>query len=146
MEERFLFCRVDANDLYMFRWVVRYGYTDVQFEEETFERLLVERLKDNGDMVFGELQDGLIDGKHINEERRQEDVDKDIEAIDKGARPGVVHLISENELMAEKGSRLREKVLINVGYNILKKNLRLTDIGHSTEKVMVHDSVIRPVV
>ena len=85
---------------YVLWCVVRYGYTDVWFEEEPFERLLVGRLKEvireemmmtptlkhsNGDMVSGELQDGLIDGenenkesKQIDEEMRQKDVDKDI--------------------------------------------------------------------
>lgn len=149
MEERFLFRRVNPGDLYVFRCVVRYGYTDVRSEEEPFERLLVERLKEfireemmmtptlthsNEDMVSGELQDGLINGeneseesKQINEERRQEDVDKDIETIDRATRAGVVHLIGETEVMAEKGSKLGKKVLINVGYNILKKNLRQTE-------------------
>ena len=73
-------------------------------------------------------------------------VDKDIEAIDRAARASVVHMIGETEVMAEKSFRLGKKVLINVGYNILKKNLRQTEIDHSTEKVMVHDSVIRSVV
>ncbi|RVW54550.1 Potassium transporter 5 [Vitis vinifera] len=149
MEERFLFRRVNPDDLYVFRCVVRYGYTDVRSEEEPFERLLVERLKEfireemmmtptlthsNEDMVSGELQDGLINGekeseesKQIDEERRQEDVDKDMEAIDRAARAGVVHFIGENEVIAEKGSKLGKKVLINVGYNILKKNLRQTE-------------------
>ncbi|KAJ9696431.1 hypothetical protein PVL29_008582 [Vitis rotundifolia] len=164
MEERFLCRMVDANDLYVFPWMVRYGYTNVRFEKELFERLLVERLKEfireemmmtltlthsNRDMVSGELQDRLIDDKNeseeskqIDEERCQEDIDKNIEAIDRGARPGVVHLISEIKVMAEKGSKLGKNVLINVGYNILKKNLRQIEISHSTEKVMVHSSVI----
>ncbi|KAJ9696429.1 hypothetical protein PVL29_008580 [Vitis rotundifolia] len=117
MEERFLFRMVDADDLYVFRWVVRYGYTNMRFEEEPFKKLLVERLKvfvrekmmmaptlthSNGDMVSGELQDGLIDGeneseksKQIDEERCKENVDKDIEAIDRVTRTGEVHLIGD---------------------------------------------------
>ena len=74
MEERFLFRRVDPNDLYVFRCVVRYGYIDMWFEEELFERLLVERLKEviregmmmittltpsNRDTVSAELQEGV---------------------------------------------------------------------------------------
>ena len=39
----------------------------------------------------------------------------------------MVHFIGENEVIAEKGSKLGKKVLINVGYNILKKNLRQTE-------------------
>ena len=149
VEERFLFRRVDPNDIYVFRCVVRYGYTDVRFEEEPFERLLVERLKEfirgeimmtvtlthnSGDIVSGELQDGLINGENeseesrqIDEKRRQQDVKKDIEVIDRAAQVGVVHLIGETEVMADKGSRFGKRVLINVGYNILKKNLRQTE-------------------
>ena len=149
VEERFLFRRVEPNDIYVFRCVVRYGYTDVRFEEEPFERLLVERLKEfirgeimmtvtlthnSGDIVSGELQDGLINGenereesKQIDEKRHQQDVKKDIEVIDSAAQVGVVHLIGETEVMADKGSRFGKRVLINVGYNILKKNLRQTE-------------------
>ena len=149
VEERFLFRRVEPNDIYVFRCVVRYGYTDVRFEEEPFERLLVERLKEfirgeimmtvtlthnSGDIVSGELQDGLTNGenereesKQIDEKRHQQDVKKDIEVIDSAAQVGVVHLIGETEVMADKGSRFGKRVLINVGYNILKKNLRQTE-------------------
>ena len=74
MEERFLFRRIDPNDLYVFRCVVRYGYIDMWFEEELFERLLVERLKEviregmmmittltpsNRDTVSAELREGV---------------------------------------------------------------------------------------
>ena len=150
VEERFIFRRVDPRDLYVFRCVVRYGYTDTRFEEEPFERLLVERLKEfiregmmmiptltssNGDTVSVELQEGLIcsengnaDTTRIEEGRRcQEDVDKDIEKVDRAVLAGIVHLIGETEVIAEKGSGFGKKVLINTFYNILKRNLRQTD-------------------
>ena len=75
----------------MFWCVVRYGYTDVRFEKEPFERLLVERLKEfireeimmtltlthsYGDMVSGELQDGLIDGENESKESKQIDEER----------------------------------------------------------------------
>ena len=58
----------------------------MRFEKEPFERLLVERLKEfireemmmtltlkhsYGDMVSGEVQDGLIDGENESKERRK---------------------------------------------------------------------------
>ncbi|KAL6217265.1 hypothetical protein ACLB2K_010482 [Fragaria x ananassa] len=46
MEERFLFRRVEPRELNVFRCVARYGYTDVRNENEPFEGLLVEKLKD----------------------------------------------------------------------------------------------------
>ncbi|KAL5795543.1 hypothetical protein ACOSQ2_000363 [Xanthoceras sorbifolium] len=45
-EERFLFRRVQPKELNVFRCVARYGYTDVRNEEEPFERILVEKLKE----------------------------------------------------------------------------------------------------
>ena len=150
VEERFLFRRIKPKDLCVFRCVVRYGYTDMRFEEEPFERLLVERLKEfikeemtvirtltpsNRDTVSMELQEEFIsseneseDAKRIEEgSRHQEDVDKDIKAVERAVGAGIVHLIGETEVIAGKGSRLGKKVLINVGYNILKRNLRQTD-------------------
>ena len=41
----------------------------------------------------------------------------------------MVHLIDEIEVIVKKGFRLGENVLINVSYNILKKNLRQIEIG-----------------
>ena len=51
-------------------------------------------------------------------------MDKDIEAVERGAGAGIMHLIGQTELTAGKSSRLGKKVLINIGYNILKRNLR----------------------
>ncbi|KAF8015068.1 hypothetical protein BT93_H0761 [Corymbia citriodora subsp. variegata] len=46
-EERFLFRRVEPQELNVFRCVVRYGYTDSRNEhDEPFERLLFHRLKE----------------------------------------------------------------------------------------------------
>ncbi|KAE9460575.1 hypothetical protein C3L33_07589, partial [Rhododendron williamsianum] len=45
-EERFLFRRVQPNELNVFRCVVRYGYTEARNEHESFERILIERLKE----------------------------------------------------------------------------------------------------
>jgi KUP system potassium uptake protein len=45
-EERFLFRRVEPKDQNVFRCVMRYGYTDTRSEQESFEKMLVERLKE----------------------------------------------------------------------------------------------------
>ncbi|PON70662.1 Potassium transporter [Parasponia andersonii] len=45
-EERFLFRRVEPRNLYVFRCVARYGYTDVRNENEPFEKMLFEKLKE----------------------------------------------------------------------------------------------------
>ncbi|XP_059295287.1 potassium transporter 5-like [Lycium ferocissimum] len=46
VEERFLFRWVQPSELYVFRCVVRYGYNDARHEQEDFEKILVERLKE----------------------------------------------------------------------------------------------------
>ncbi|PHT86183.1 hypothetical protein T459_08289 [Capsicum annuum] len=46
VEERFLFRWVQPSDLYVFRCVVRYGYNDVRHEQEDFEKILVEKIKE----------------------------------------------------------------------------------------------------
>ncbi|XP_076925915.1 potassium transporter 5-like [Bidens hawaiensis] len=111
-EERFLFRRVKPNDLYVFRCVVRYGYTDVRNEKESFEKILVENLKSFIEYDYGtEPQQGRI---------RDEDVAK----LDQAWRSGVVHLVGENEIVSRPGSSIGKKFLIDYAYNFMKRNLK----------------------
>ncbi|GAB4841150.1 hypothetical protein Ancab_021894 [Ancistrocladus abbreviatus] len=153
-EERFLFRRVQPKELYVFRCVVRYGYTDMHQEEEPFERLLVERVvefikeqywmdsltqKVKQDSIETEAEgyeDGINNsGDDARDETRQserqgisnEELEKEIEVVDKAYRAGAVHLMGETEVVAGKGASLGKKILINYGYNFLKKNLRQSD-------------------
>ncbi|CAK8544313.1 unnamed protein product [Lathyrus sativus] len=144
--ERFLFRRVQPKEFYVFRCVVRYGYTDVRNEKEPFEKLIVERLKE---FIVKEyywsqkmIQDGETDenlnldkSQEISEGGRvQEAIEKEIETIEKASRAGVVHLIGENEVISSKGAGFGKRILIDYAYNFLKKNLRqsekLFDIPH----------------
>lgn len=146
MEERFLFRRVQPKELNVFQCVVRYGYTDVRNKQEPFEKFLVETLKE---FIVKEnwwsqkmLQDGKSD-ENLNvdelvqvsdEEKLQEAVEKEIEAVEKATRAGVVHLIGENEVIASKGAGIGKRILIDYAYNFMTKNLRqsekLFDIPH----------------
>ncbi|PIN05370.1 hypothetical protein CDL12_22087 [Handroanthus impetiginosus] len=113
MDERFLFRRVQPKNLQVFRCVVRYGYKDVRNEEELFERLLVERLKEF-----------IKEDKFENGKDKNLDVERDIEHLDKASRWGVVHMVGEHEEAAAKGANIGKRVLIDYTYNFLKKNLR----------------------
>ncbi|XP_054803719.1 potassium transporter 5-like isoform X2 [Prosopis cineraria] len=137
-EERFLFRRVEPRELNVFRCVARYGYTDVRNEQEPFERLLVERLKEfiSGEVWVSqrvliqnveteEVEDGVQETR--GDERQQEAVKRDIEAVERAMRAGVVHLIGESEVVASEGANIGSKILINYAYNFLKKNLRQSD-------------------
>lgn len=133
VEERFLFRRVEPREMCVFRCVVRYGYTDVRNEEEPFERLLVERIKEfvRDDIVFRALtndKEGDERSGEISSNSKVEDVERlsqrDIEVVDRAWRSGVVHLVGEQEVVAGKGAGIANKLLINYVYNFLKRNLR----------------------
>ncbi|XP_027349392.1 potassium transporter 5-like [Abrus precatorius] len=144
MEERFLFRQVQPKNLNVFRCVVRYGYTDVRNEQEPFEKLLVERLKEyiaeefllsqkvlkNGqtDENYNVDDDKVNGAQEISDDERvQEAIEREIEEVEKASRAGVVHLIGENEVIAIKGANIGKKILIDYAYNFLKKNLRQSD-------------------
>ncbi|GER33001.1 potassium transporter [Striga asiatica] len=135
VEERFLFRRVPPKELQVFRCVVRYGYKDVRNEEEPFERLLFERLKEfiredywhnvrpiehvDGD---GELSsEGEVHGEIGGEGG---DLAGEIGDLDRAWRFAVVHMVGEHEVVAAKGANIGKRVLIDYAYNFLKKNLR----------------------
>ncbi|KAM3700112.1 hypothetical protein ACJW31_05G075100 [Castanea mollissima] len=151
-EERFLFRRLEPKDLNVFRCVVRYGYIDVRNEEESFEKILVERLKEyisddfwmsqrmlNNDEEDGEVNDEMKqveeikeeealsdteDVKEVEEVKGQEVVKRDIGEVDKAWNSGVVHLIGEGEVVASKGASIGKRILIDYVYNFLTRNLR----------------------
>lgn len=121
-EERFLFRRVQPKELNVFRCVVRYGYTDVRNEQEPFEKLMLERLKEfivNENYCLQDVSDG--------EAKVQEGAEKEIEIIEQASRAGVVHLVGENEVIARKGAGIWRRIMIDYSYNFLKKNLRETE-------------------
>lgn len=150
VEERFLFRRVRPNDLNVYRCVVRYGYTDVRNEQEPFGQLLIERLKEfvREDYMFSSALDRNNDDvpeKHVEEQddgslaaaenpKRQEEMDRDIQLLDKAWCAGVVHLVGEHEVIAGKGAGIGNRIVIDYAYNFLKRNLRQTnkvfDIPH----------------
>ncbi|XP_050266145.1 potassium transporter 5-like isoform X1 [Quercus robur] len=142
VDERFLFRRVKPRNQNVFRCVVRYGYTDVRSEDEPFEKMIVERLKQFiiNDFWFSQRKlgngenDGELEVEFVNEEDENEDVehveeelDIEIEAMDQASHAGIVHLIGENEVVACKGAGIGKRFLINYAFNFLKKNLRQTE-------------------
>ncbi|CAK8544312.1 unnamed protein product [Lathyrus sativus] len=121
-EERFLFRRVQPKELNIFRCVVRYGYTDVRNEQEPFEKIMLEMLKEfvvNEHYCSQDVSDG--------EAKVQEVAEKEIQVIENASRAGIVHLVGENEVMARKGAGIMKRIMIDYSYNFLKKNLRETE-------------------
>ncbi|GAV87954.1 K_trans domain-containing protein [Cephalotus follicularis] len=124
VEERFLFRRIDTDGVNVYRCVARYGYRDARSEEEPFEKILIERLKDF-------IREDLA----VNEGERLEAVAREIEVLDQACFSGVVYLIGESEVVAKQGSNLVKKIVIDQAYNFMKKNLRqsnmMLDIPHA---------------
>ncbi|KAL9235782.1 hypothetical protein vseg_010518 [Gypsophila vaccaria] len=150
-EERFLFRRVNPRELYVFRCVVRYGYTDARNEEESFERLLVERLKEfmrddfwihnvNKNQIEQPVGDAIEMAEETNQgdihdnvnedaitKANEEEMEREIEVVERASRVGIVHLMGETEVISNKGAGLGKKIVIDLAYDFIKKNLRQTD-------------------
>ena len=121
--------------------------TNTCFEDEPFENMLVERLKEyiinnfwfsqcklNSGENDGELDVGFANGedannyvKDVDEEKLQELLESEIEAFNQALRVGIVHLIGENEVVVGKGAGIGKRFLIDYAFNFLKKNLRQTE-------------------
>ncbi|XP_049408453.1 potassium transporter 5-like [Solanum stenotomum] len=148
VEERFLFRRVKPSDLYVFRCAVRYGYNDVRNEEEPFERLLVERLKefirDDSILSMNAAKSNRVSTEQsINVELESDceiqevatsSMERDIQVVERAYSVGVVHLVGEQDVIASKGSNVVKRVVIDYAFNFLKRNLRQSskvfDIPH----------------
>ena len=109
--------------------------------------MLVERLKEyiinnfwfsqsklNNGENDGELDVGFANGddennnvKDVDEEKLQEVLESEIEALDRALRAGIVYLIGENKVVAGKWADIRNWFLINNAFNFLKKNFRQTE-------------------
>ncbi|KAK9136943.1 hypothetical protein Sjap_007537 [Stephania japonica] len=153
MEERFLFKRFEPKELNVFRCIVRYGYTDVHNEKESFETMLVERLKEYiaeevwimtsptkaTDGTTGaienaedETENNICKNEEEEEvrspdEERRNAVEREVEMVEKGWQEGVVHLLGESEVVAGEGANLGKKIVINYAYNVLRRNLRQSE-------------------
>ncbi|CAN0923129.1 Potassium transporter 5 [Linum grandiflorum] len=126
IEERFLFRRVEPKELNMFRCVARYGYTDVRNqEEEPFEAMLVEKLKQF--IAESYWLSGTNAGKEEGRQDGGEEMEKEMEMVNKAWEAGVIHLMGENEVIAGKGAGIVKRFLIDYAYNFLKKNVRQTE-------------------
>jgi len=144
-EERFLFRRVYPRDLYVFRCVARYGYIEVRDEQESIESILIEKLKDfimddiwmrpakkqvehhDGDDKEPD-HDSIRRGVDDKETTiKEEEIEREIEVINKACEFGIVHMMGESEVVSEKGSNLGKRFIIDLGYNFLKRVLRQND-------------------
>ena len=120
-QERFLFHRVEPRTLNFFLCVARFGYSDVRgHEQEPFEKLLVENLKEF-------VKDDFCCENIDQNDHDEITLDEEIEAIDRAWLAGVVHLFGENEVVACKGAGIGKRIVIDYAYNFMKRNSRQTN-------------------
>ena len=69
---------------------------------------------------------------------KEQELDREIEVVDKAWCAGVVHMMGENEVMASKRAGIGKKIVIDLAYNFLEKNLRQSDkvFGIPREKLL----------
>ncbi|KAK7821627.1 potassium transporter 5 [Quercus suber] len=123
VKELFLFHRVEPRELNVFRCVVRLS-----------QRML--SAKREGDVLDGWLEKEKSGSEDVREfeDKGQEVIEKEIEAVDKAWHAGIVHLMGETVVVASEGASMGKRIMINYAYNFLKRNLRgskeVIDIPH----------------
>ncbi|KAF8017246.1 hypothetical protein BT93_H2438 [Corymbia citriodora subsp. variegata] len=123
LEERFVFRQVESG---IYRCVVRYGYRDAKMEQQSFEKVLIDRLKDfirGGALPIADQQGEASDHgiAMVHEERVQREIGLVDEAIKIG---GIMYLMGQSEVIASSGSGCSKRFVINYLYNWLKRNVR----------------------
>ncbi|KAK3417904.1 hypothetical protein EUGRSUZ_H03888 [Eucalyptus grandis] len=126
LEERFVFRQVEPEELGIYRCVVRYGYRDAKMEQQSFERVLIDRLKDFiwNDALPATDQRGETNDHGmatVDEGRVQREIGLLDEAIKIG---GIKYLMAQSEVIASSGSSCSERFVINYLSNWLKRNVR----------------------
>lgn len=133
--EQFVFRRVEPKELNVFHCVARYGYMDVRNEKGPFDVILVERLKQ---FIRDEFHLSCVNGvaKNISDHKTQggngrldlDEMEKEVEIVEKAWSDGVVHLVAENEVVAEEGASICKRILIDYAFAFLKRNLRAREM------------------
>lgn len=115
---------------------MRYGYRDLRNEQEPFETILVERLKEflrDESWLYALRNEGeggeneIEELKREKEEKRKDALERELDTVEKAWHAGVVYLMGESEIVAGRGSSLGKRILLNYAYNFLRRNLRQSD-------------------
>ncbi|KAL2336391.1 hypothetical protein Fmac_010837 [Flemingia macrophylla] len=155
LEERFLFQQVKPREQRIFRCIVRHGYRDVLGDDVEFECQLVQHLKEficqesymlktegtnadeqtltlanENDMknTINAIDETILVEPHASSDSIQGyEVTKEIEFIEKQMENGVVYMLGEAEVVADPKSSIFKKIVVNHGYDFLRKNFREED-------------------
>ncbi|KAI3860379.1 hypothetical protein MKW92_020490 [Papaver armeniacum] len=148
-EERFLFRQVEQKEYRMFRCVARYGYNDLVGKSQDFEQDLVQNLKEFIRYESYVVESGSTDETNTNQQvvasmnsvsgtrssnsssgigtARLQEVEEEIEFVQKAMEKGVVYLLGETEVVAQENSSILKQAVVNYLYNFIRKNVREND-------------------
>ncbi|KAL2336392.1 hypothetical protein Fmac_010838 [Flemingia macrophylla] len=155
LDERFLFQQVKPREQRIFRCIVRHGYRDVLGDHVEFECQLVQHLKEfislenfileaEGTSTEGKTltlgnendmttttnatdEDIIVQSRVSSDSIQGFEVTKEFEFIEKQMENGVVYMLGEAEVVADPKSSIFNKVVVNHGYDFLRKNFREGD-------------------
>ncbi|KAK6930138.1 Potassium transporter [Dillenia turbinata] len=113
-EERFMFGRVEPYDRAIFRCIVRYGYREAREFANSFEEMLVDRLKEF-----------ILDHPQEVETESHTKLEREVEFIDAQLQEGsMVYLMGENDVICAKGSSFTKRMVIDYAYDWLRRCVR----------------------
>eukprot|EP00253_Pinus_taeda_P000857 PITA_00857 len=144
-EERFVFRRIGPKGHKIYRCVARYGYRDTRTGNVEFENQLLESLREfiqfdyicRNDMNKQSQHEGNSSNSgesivNIDAASETEDmkacsmvsVKEELEFLENAKESGVVYLLGDSEVIANKDSSLFKRFIVNFAYNILRRNCR----------------------
>jgi len=144
--ERFIFRQAEPKEQRLFRCVARYGYNDQKEDANAFAASLIEQLKSfvHDESLFVQttqsqlfinnenirLRPGAKSAVHVEEKldeqisEPQHIIQEDNQIYEQELTNGVVYLLGETEVRAERNSGIFKKIIVNCVYNFIKKNSR----------------------
>lgn len=145
VEERTLVKRIGPRKFRMFRCVARYGYKDLHKKDDDFEKMIFDSLSDfitmesflgkmsgsadsfesfDLDVDEGEFSDDEVISSRSHMVRRIGGEDEEVEFLNKSKEAGVVHILGNTDVRAQKGSGLMKKIAVDYVYALLRKMCR----------------------
>ncbi|KAE8723177.1 putative potassium transporter 9 [Hibiscus syriacus] len=139
-EERFLVGRVGPKEYRLYRCIARYGYRDIHRDDIEFEKDLIcsVRMHEDGDEDSSEIvctsevkvtksserlrkrvRFVVPESPRIENEAKEE-----LRELMEAREAGMAFILGHSYVRAKKGSSLMKKIVINLGYDFLRRNSR----------------------
>eukprot|EP00253_Pinus_taeda_P035550 PITA_35550 len=141
-KERFVFRRIGRKEHKIYRCVARYGYRDTRTGNVDFENHLLESLRDFiqydyicKNIIINQSQhegnssnsrESIVNIRAVSENELMNvcSMEEELEFLENAKKSGVVYLLGDSEVIANKDSSLFKRFIVNFAYNILRRNCR----------------------